>query len=237
MMFMSLDEFVSIIVPTYNEAENIAEVLERIVKILDSIKVTHEIIVVDDASLDNTASIAESVLYQRGKVIRRIEKRRSLSLSVLDGIRQARGNVLIVLDGDGSHPPEIIPQLLEDLRQGYDLVIASRYIKGSTVQRSPFYRRVISKIACILGRMVTEIRDNSSGFFCIRKSALEDVNVAHCGFKIGLEIFVKAKINSFKEIPYVFVNRKRGRSKFDFKAVVYYLYQVILLLFYKWIKT
>lgn len=102
-------ESVSIIIPTYNEVENITDLLPRLINVLDRIDAKYEILIVDDASPDNTAEIAQDLLGQKGRVIRRVLDKRSLSLSVLEGIRQARGDIVVVMDGDGSHPPEVIP--------------------------------------------------------------------------------------------------------------------------------
>lgn len=230
---MSQTESISILIPTFNEAENISDVLGRCITVLDNLNTKYEILVIDDASWDNTAEIAQKALGQKGRVIRRMAKKRSLSLSVFDGIKQAEGDVIIVMDGDGSHPPELIPPFMQELHQGYDLIVASRYVKGGGTENFPLMRKTISQIACFLGRLVTNIKDNASGFFCVRRRALENIELAPCGFKIGLEIFVKANFENFKEIPYIFVNRKKGKSKFSLMPVIQYLYQIFTLLIYK----
>lgn len=230
-------ESISIIIPTYNEVENITDLLPRLIKVLDKIDAKYEILIIDDASLDNTAEIAQELLGQKGRVIRRVSDKRSLSLSVLDGIRQARGNIIVVMDGDGSHPPELIPSFIEGLDEGYDLIIASRYVKGGGTANFPLTRKIISRFACFIGKVVTGVKDNTSGFFCIRKKALEDIKLSPIGFKIGLEVFVKANIKTFKEIAYTFANRKKGQSKLNLKPILQYLCQVLLLLFYKRLKT
>lgn len=230
---MANSELPSILIPTYNEAENIAALLKRTIQILDNAPFQYEILVVDDVSLDNTPEIAEKILIGKGKVIRRISNTKSLSLSILDGIRQAQGNIIVVMDGDGSHPPELIPRFIETLKEGYDLVIASRYVEGGKTEYFPLNRKIISQVACFLGKTVTKIKDNTSGFFCIRKAALEGIELAPYGFKIGLEVFVKANVSKFKEIPFIFVNRKRGKSKLNIKSILQYLLQVFLLFIYQ----
>lgn len=230
---MSDTESISIIIPTYNEAENIAGLLPRLIWVLDKINAKYEVLIIDDASPDNTAEIAQGLLGQKGRVIRRFSGKRSLSFSVLEGIRQAKGDILVVMDGDGSHPPELIPLFIEGLREGYDLIIGSRYVKGGGTLNFSLTRKVISHCACFIGKIVTAVKDNTSGFFCIRKMALEDAKLTPIGFKIGLEVFVKANINTFKEIPYTFADRKKGESKLKLKPALEYLYQVLLLLFYK----
>lgn len=227
-------ELVSILIPTYNESENIAGIIEHIGRVLYGRRIGYEILVIDDASTDNTVQAAQMALGRNGRVIRRVADRKSLSLSVLQGIREATGDIIVVMDADGSHPAELIPQFVRAMDEGYDLVVASRYVKGGRIENLTLIRRIISKFACLLGRSVTGIRDNTSGFFCIRKKILEGVKLAPCGFKIGLEIFSKANIdNNYQEIPYIFTNRKRGRSKLSIIHAVQYLGQVLGLFTYK----
>lgn len=160
---------VSVLLPTYNEAENISEIIQRVIRVLDGTRIEYEILVIDDASVDNTAKVAQRELGKKGRVIRRVSDKKSLSLSVVDGIRQGKGNIIVVMDADGSHPAELIPEFVKAVGDGYDLVVGSRYIKGGRTENFPFQRKIISKVACFLGRAVTDIKDNTSGFFCIRK--------------------------------------------------------------------
>ena len=185
--------YLSVLIPTLNEAENIIPLLERLTCILDDTGVSYEIIVIDDASLDGTAILAEKALSSKGRVIKREARERSLSLSVLEGINQSCGETLIVMDADISHPPELLPEMIRYLKAGYDLVVPSRYVPGGGVKDFPASRKVISCLACKVGRLVTRIKDNTSGFFAIKKSALEGVILNPRGFKIGLEVFVKAR--------------------------------------------
>jgi len=224
---------ISIVIPTYNEAENIGDLLKRIIEALGKLSVDYEILVVDDASQDGTAGAAEKVLGVSGRVIRRVSDKKSLSLSVLDGIKESKGNAVVIMDADGSHPPELIPVFIKKLQEGYDLVIGSRYVKGGGTKGFPFTRKFISGFACLLGRLLTRVKDNTSGFFCIKKAALESVNLTPDGFKIGLEVFVKANYTSFIEVPYNFSDRIKGKSKLKPKVVAQYLKQIMGLLAYK----
>lgn len=224
---------ISILIPTYNEAENIAGLLIGVRKALEPLNIPWEVVVVDDDSQDNTADIAQKAMGERGRVIRRRALKKSLSLSVLDGIQATKNDAILVMDADGSHPPALIPEFIAGLNQGYDLVIGSRYVKGGGTKDFPLTRRIISRIACLIAGMVTPVKDNTSGFFSIRRAALDGRKLAPSGFKIGLEVFVKAKFRSFKEIPFIFVNRKKGKSKLGPKATLQFLYQIISLLRYK----
>jgi dolichol-phosphate mannosyltransferase len=230
---MSKEKTISIIIPTYNESDNVGDILKSTIEVLKNINVDYEILIVDDASVDNTAEIAEKILGDSGRVIRRVSEKKSLSLSVLDGIKQARGSAIVVMDADGSHPPELIPSFIHYLEEGYDLIIGSRYVKGGGTKGFPLKRKFISGFACFLGRVVTKVKDNTSGFFCIKKAALEGINLTPHGFKIGLEIFVKANFTSFKEIPYIFVDRIKGESKLKSRVVAQYLCQILNLLTYR----
>jgi len=216
----------SIIIPTFNEAQNVQEIIKRTQDTLNPLNIDYEILIVDDASGDGTADRAAKSLGTSGKVIRREGVSRSLSLSVLDGITQARGEMIVVMDADGSHPPELIPQFVKEIGNDHDLVIASRYCKGGGSSGFPLIRKLGSRFACLIGSIATPIKDNTSGFFCIKKDVLEGVTLTPKGFKIGLEVFVKAKVKSFKEIPYIFVNRKIGKSKLKANTVWQYFCQV-----------
>lgn len=228
-------ESVSVLIPIYNEAENIEETLRRLIKTLDGAKIIYEVLVIDDGSEDRTADLAQTLLRDKGRVIRRSGKR-SLSLSVIDGIRESAGAIIVVMDADGSHPPELIPRFAQELWSGNDLVVASRYVKGGATQGFPLSRSIVSRLGCLMGRIVTGVKDNTSGFFGIKKDALTQVKLTPQGFKIGLEIFVKADIDSYKEIPYTFVSRKRGKSKLGLRQFFQYASQVFSLLIYKIFK-
>lgn len=226
-------KFISLLIPTYNEADNIQEVLRRSIGVLDGCGCDYEVLVVDDSPGDSTAEAARAVLGAKGKVITRKGKKAGLSESIIDGIKESSGQYILIMDADGSHPPELIAEFIKTIRQGYDLVIASRYIKGGGIDKFPGYRRAISYSGCLVGRLLTGIRDNTSGFFCVSRRALEGVPLTANGFKIGLEIFVKAKFRAFKEIPYIFTDRKKGKSKLSSKVIFQYFEQFFRLLKYR----
>ncbi len=228
--------FLSVLIPTLNEAENIVGLLQRIIFALDKTAITYEVVVIDDASVDRTPFLAENALGVKGKIIRRQAVKRSLSLSVLNGMSQALGENMVVMDADGSHPPELLPEIIRYLEAGYELVVPSRYVKGGGVKDFPFTRRLISNFACSVGRSITRIKDNTSGFFGIKKSCLKGIRLSPQGFKIGLEVFVKARYRSYIEIPYIFENRKKGKSKLKGLTVLQYFLQVLGLVGYNLIK-
>jgi len=225
---------VSVIIPTLNEEENIGGLLRQTQRILNEISgIEYEILIIDDLSSDNTVGVAERSLGKNDRIIKREAGKKSLSLSVVHGINQSRGETIIVMDGDGSHPPDVLNSFIENLKSGHDLIVASRYIKGGSTKNFPLSRKLISRFACLLGSALTGIQDNTSGFFCVRKCALDGVNLTPIGFKIGLEIFVKGRFNNCKEIPYTFLHRQKGKSKLKSSRVTQYFNHFFKLVIYK----
>lgn len=187
---------------------------------------TWELIVVDDGSPDGTADLAESYADKHPvRVIRRPGKA-GLASAVLAGFAQARGDVLVVMDADLSHPPEAVPRLVAAIGEGADLAVGSRYVSGGGTEDWPLKRRVVSRAACLMGNVLVPIRDCTSGFFAIRKSALDGVKLNPIGFKIGFEVMARARYKKFVEVPYVFRDRELGKSKFGRREILQYLVQL-----------
>jgi dolichol-phosphate mannosyltransferase len=187
---------------------------------------TWELIVVDDGSPDGTADLAESYADVHPiRVVRRPGKA-GLASAVLAGFAQARGDVLVVMDADLSHPPEALPRLAAAIQEGADLAVGSRYVTGGGTEDWPLRRRVVSRAACLLGNVLVPIRDCTSGFFAIRRSALDGVTLNPIGFKIGFEVMARARYKKVVEVPYVFRDRELGKSKFGRREIGQYLVQL-----------
>jgi dolichol-phosphate mannosyltransferase len=187
---------------------------------------TWELIVVDDGSPDGTADLAESYAdVHPVRVVRRPGKA-GLASAVLAGFAQARGDVLVVMDADLSHPPEAVPRLVSAIVEGADLAVGSRYVKGGGTEDWPLKRRVVSRSACLMGNLLVPIRDCTSGFFAIRKAAIDGVKLNPIGFKIGFEVMARARYKKVVEIPYVFRDRELGKSKFGRREIFQYLVQL-----------
>ncbi len=213
----------SIIIPTYNEADNILRLIKDILSYISQSNT--EILVVDDNSPDKTGSIVESYA-SNNKNIRILyrSKKEGLSKAILHGINEARGNKIIVMDADFSHPPSVIPIILNELNNN-DLVIASRYIKGGKILNWPFKRRFLSKSAKNIAKYILSIniKDPLSGFFGFKKGIIDNIEFDALGYKLLLEIIVKCNNIKIKEIPYTFINRRMGESKLSISVVIDYL--------------
>jgi len=216
--------FTSVVVPTYNEVGSLRQLVPRLAAALADRK--WELIVVDDGSPDGTADLAESYAdVHPVRVVRRPGKA-GLASAVVAGFAQARGDLLLVMDADLSHPPEAVPQLIAAIEDGADLAIGSRYIKGGGTEDWPLRRRVVSRAACLMGNVLVPIRDCTSGFFAVRRTAIDGVRLNPIGFKIGFEVMARARYRKAVEIPYVFRDRELGKSKFGRREILQYLVQL-----------
>ncbi len=224
---------VSIIIPTYNERDNLGELFDRISKALGN-SYEYEIIVVDDDSPDETWKLALELSRKYPvRVIRRTDEK-GLSSAVIRGFREAKGDVLVVMDADLQHPPEKIPELLEAIKNGADIAVASRYVKGGAVENWYWYRKLISKGAILVGRValpkIRNVKDPVSGFFALRREVIEGVDLNPVGFKILMEILIKGNYSKVVEVPFTFGLRKAGESKLSGKTIFNYIKHVVRLM-------
>ena len=212
----------SIIVPTYNEAENVEPLVRRILAAMPEV----EIVFVDDASSDGTANVVRRLAADCP--VRVVERRgeRGLSTAVLRGFAEARADIVAVLDADLSHPPEALPALVEAVEAGAEAAVGSRYMPGGDIDRWPLHRRLASRAGTLLARPLTSVSDPMSGFFCLRRSRLQGVELRPRGFKILLEILARARLRRIVEVPIRFEDRAAGRSKFDGRERRAFLRQV-----------
>ncbi len=185
-----------------------------------------ELVVVDDGSPDGTADLAASFAPgQPVRVVRRTGKA-GLASAVLAGFAAAEGDVLLVMDADLSHPPEVVPALLAAIEAGADLAVGSRYVRGGGAKDWPLRRRVVSRVACLLGNVLVPVRDSTSGFFGLRRAVVQGVHLNPIGFKIGFEVMARGRYAHVVEVPYVFRDRELGTSKFGRREIVQYLVQL-----------
>jgi dolichol-phosphate mannosyltransferase len=226
----------SLIIPTYNERDNMESLLERVYAVLNRANSTFEVIIVDDDSPDRTWEVAQALShkYPNLRVIRRVNER-GLAQAVLTGWQHARGAILAVMDGDLQHPPETLGLLIDALeQQRVDIAVASRHVEGGGVSHWNIMRRAISWTATLaatwmLPGTLTTVRDPMSGYFVLRRSVIEGRRLNPKGYKILLEVLARGQYNGIAEIPYTFVERKRGGSKLGPRQYLEFMTHLALL--------
>lgn len=225
---------ISIILPTYNERENIKKIVNEIFSI---VKNNLEVIIVDDNSPDGTGVIAEELAKKYNiKVIHR-PKRLGLSPAVIEGFKVAKGSIIGVMDADLSHPSDLIPQMISLLKNdAADIIVGSRYSMGGSVETWSSSRKFISKGATFLAKCLVDVQDPMSGFFFMKKAIIKNVSLNSKGYKILLEILVKGDYQKVIELPYTFRGRDIGKSKLNTKEYLKYLNDWVRLLYYKLTK-
>jgi len=230
----------SIIIPTYNESQNILKMLESVEEHLPKELVT-ETIVVDDDSPDRTGDIVDNYIKNRKnntnhriKIFHRKTKK-GLSSAILEGIKHSHGESILVMDSDFSHPPQIISRIIHALNHSnFDIVIASRYVNGGTISQWPYKRKVISKVATKISKssLGINLSDPLSGFFAFKRRIIHGINFDAIGYKMLLEMLVKTKGANVKEIPYTFADRKSGSSKLNLVTIIDFIKSVWRLYLY-----
>ena len=214
----------SVVIPTYNEKENISVLMDRLLSNLSSIKGAYEIIVVDDSSPDFTSGVVEQYarIHHDIRLIRRVDKR-DLSAALALGFDSAKGEYLLAMDADLQHSPGLAIDMLEAAqRSNADLVVATRYAMGGSTSNWGALRGFLSRFSTRLAAYVvgTTISDPLSGFFILRRDVWGACRprMHLAGFKILLEIISANPGISSHEIGYQFVARERGKSKLGFAA-------------------
>lgn len=223
----------SVLIPTYNERENLPILLKSITTALNG-AIDYEMIIIDDNSPDGTGFLADELakFYKNLKVLHRPEKR-GLASAVLDGLKIAEGELIGVMDGDMQHPPEFLIDMYKEGLKGGDLIIASRYCNGGKIEGWNLSRSLVSKGATFLAHMLLpktrKIKDPLSGYFLVRRKVLENVNFKPLGYKLLLEIIVKGDYDRVVEVPYLFKQRMKGMSKLKPSEYIKYLAYLLRL--------
>jgi len=214
-----------VIIPTYNEKENIKELISRVLSQNENIN----ILIIDDNSPDGTGEIVDEIAKNnnRVEVIHRPGKM-GLGSAYIQGFKKALLNgadVIFEMDADFSHNPDDIPKLLEKTNE-YDVVIGSRYINGISVVNWPLKRLVISMGASLYTRLITgmKIKDCTAGFKCFKRKVLESINldkIKSNGYSFQIEMNYRALEKGFKigEVPIIFIDRHTGTSKMSKKII------------------
>ncbi|MCT7950827.1 glycosyltransferase [Ancylothrix sp. C2] len=231
----------SLVLPTYNEANNISDIISKLSEILDTeILGEYELLVIDDNSPDRTWEIAQNLIpkYPQLRVMRR-ETERGLSTAVIRGWQVARGDVLGVIDADLQHPPETLLKLWREIQRGADLATASRHLDSGGVSDWSMIRRVLSRGAQLLGlvllpEVIGRVSDPMSGYFLVRRNALAGVTMNPLGYKILIEVLGRGNIRWISEVGYVFQERQEGESKVTAKQYIEYIQHLIRLRLSLW---
>jgi dolichol-phosphate mannosyltransferase len=214
---------VSVIVPTYREVLNIPVLIERIQEVREKHHLDLELLFLDDQSRDGSDAAAERAGKDWVKFIERTGPR-GLSVAVVDGLTQATKDVVVVMDADLSHPPEKIPEMLRMLGAGHQFVLGSRYVVGGTTDDDwGFVRWLNSRVATLLARPLTNLKDPMSGFFAMWRRDIDMSSLNPTGYKIALELLVKCRIHDAIEVPIHFTDRTLGESKLTLKQQLLYI--------------
>jgi dolichol-phosphate mannosyltransferase len=223
----------SVVVPTYNEAENVPLLVEKLAAALAGLR--WEVIFVDDDSRDGTAGVVRRLAQKVGSHVRVIQRigRRGLSSATIEGALASSAPFVAVMDGDLQHDERLLPHMLDVLRGGdTEIVVGSRFVAGGDVGEFAASRIKISKAGARLARLIVkqELTDPMSGFFMLRRDVFERVvrRLSAKGFKILLDIFASSpRPLKTVELPFVFGSRVKGESKLD--TMVAWEYAMLLL--------
>ena len=234
---------VSIIIPTYNEKENIVVLTDQLIDIFNNSSHNLKIIVVDDNSPDGTSSIVEQ-LNSYGKSVFLITRESKLGLGSAyqagyNWCIENNSDCIIQMDSDLSHPPEITTQIVDSINSGYDVAIASRYVADGGVSSWPIHRKIISYVANLLVRtfLGSELHDNTTGYRGFNSSTIDLLiryDVKSNGFSYLIEsvyLFHKQKLK-IQEIPFVFQERSTGKTKLSSFEIFRFLLSIFHLLIY-----
>lgn len=237
-----MNEFqLSIVIPTYNESENI-ELLVNEIRRDVTLTSEYDIVVVDDNSPDKTWLKALSSINHNDVVIRRLNFK-GLSTAILDGIAFSNREYAVVMDADLQHPPKYIDEMIRSaVIENADVVVASRYKRGGGVEGWSIMRLIVSRGATVIAKLLLpgarRVSDPMSGFFMVRRSIVirNMGRLNPMGFKILLEILERIEPTTVAEVPYVFRGRKYGRSKLGMKIAIAYILHILNLCGWRPIK-
>jgi dolichol-phosphate mannosyltransferase len=222
----------TLVLPTLNEAGNVTAALEGAAAALSKEKLAWNILVVDDESTDGTPDVVLRYAQSENRV--RLVVRhahRGLAGAINFGWAHTDAEFVGVMDADLQHPPELLPALLSEVRNGADIAIASRYLKPGSMDEWNRVRRLISRLGVLASKPVQpatlHVHDPLSGFFVLRRRCIAGIKFQETGFKLLLEILARGRITSVAEVPFKFSIRKSGRSKANAMTAVHYF--VLLL--------
>lgn len=207
----------TVVVPTYNEQEPIEDTIIRIERVLEDAGITGEILFIDDESTDSTI---ERIKHQQQTysniryIVRHPPEIKDAARAIVYGFNHARSPIVCVSDADGSHEIEKIPQMYDKIvNENYDIVMGSRYMPGGGTVNWPLSRKILSRGATFLARLIFPYLTDPGNFFAMKISVIDDVELSARGFKLSIEIIDKGKWERLYQLPYIFTERAKGKSK------------------------
>lgn len=230
---------VAVVIPTYNEKENIPLLIAQLEEIFSSHHISGYILIIDDNSPDGTGAIAESLakVYGNIRIIHRTSKL-GIGSAYREGFKQAmtlKCTAVIEMDADLSHNPSLIPSFTSQIEEGYEVIVGSRYVKGGNIVGWSWMRRLTSRGANLLARSVLRLSplDVTSGYRAYHTSVLSELDLSTIksdGYVFQVEMIYRAQKGHFKirEIPITFVDRKLGKSKLGKKEILEYVKFIFL---------
>jgi dolichol-phosphate mannosyltransferase len=227
-----MKDTVSLIIPTFNEKDNIKPLIERIGKALSGYN--YEIVIVDDNSKDGTIDITQELAksFPLKLIVRKDEK--GLATAVIHGIKNCSGKYVLVMDADLQHPPEKLPEMIKAIEDGADMAFASRLVPGGGCAGWTFTRKMISagaiKICHVLLPSSRRVKDITSGFFIFERGKIDIDKLKPVGYKIGLEVLMLGNFKDVREVPFIFEDRTAGQSKLKIKTQIDYLKHIFSLM-------
>lgn len=232
---LAVSSEVGVILPTYREAENI----EKLIVEIENLPLSTSILVIDDSSPDKTAEIVKNLQEKYGNILLYVRPQKSgLGTAITDGFKiflslKNSPRLIVTMDADYSHNPKAILQLLASMQCGCGIAIGSRYCRGGGTVGWPFTRKIISRAANAVAKSVVGFRlnDCTNGFRCYSSSFLKEaIGSLHCQtYEIQIETVKQALLRGFdiEEVPILFVNRKRGKSKLTLVEVQSYISYIL----------
>jgi dolichol-phosphate mannosyltransferase len=227
-----MQDMLSLIIPTYNEKDNIIPLVERVHQALSGYK--YEIIIVDDNSKDGTIEIAEKLTprYPVKVIVRKGEK--GLATAVVHGLKFASGKIIGVMDADLQHPPEVLPALIKAIEDGADMAVGSRYIPGGGCPNWDISRKIISKVALKISHLLLpstrQVKDPLAGFFMFRRDNVDVDRLKPIGYKISIEVMLVGNFKKIVEVPFIFEERSAGQSKLRPQQQIDYIKHLLSLM-------
>ncbi len=227
---------ISILVPTYREADNLPWVARAVDEALGGVRLDYELLFIDDDSQDGSEEICAELAERFPVRLVMRPGERGLATAVLHGISVSTGDIVVVMDADLSHPPSAISSMVERLRSGEsDFVLGSRYVQGGSIHDGwSLLRKLNSVIASLLAKPLCPLEDPMSGFFAFRRADMPDASrLSPIGYKIALEIFVRGDFRNPSEVPIHFADRQHGESKLSLEEQLRFLRHLRRLYAYK----